>query len=66
VKRVFVATLQVVLDADGAAAASDLLSETLRNADGILDWAYLQQGGQGLYPTEHFVSEPYEEGDFLL
>ena len=63
---VFVATVQVVIEARDADWAADILAETLGEDlvnDKILDWCYLKVQGQYLYPTKRYLGRPYQEGD---
>lgn len=67
-KRYQIATIQVLMNAEDSAQASDGLNELFREAqeyDFIQDWGFLQIGGQIIGPSEKFLAEPYEEGDMF-
>lgn len=62
----YVATIQVcITGVNSEAEACDFLSETLRPMPHVLDWAYLQVGGQFLSPALRVVPDDYQEGDFI-
>ena len=63
-KEIYVATIQVALDAGSAAEACDALSEGL--PDIVLDWQYLPLGGVYLSPVYKLVNKPYREGDAFI
>jgi len=67
----YVATVQVVVHAESAGAACDWFSETLRGADGLVDWAYHNVQRMNLTPVdsngyccpaEILIPEDYSEG----
>ena len=67
-KKAYVATVQLLIIAESDAQAMDAISGILSDyeMEGTLkDWAYLSVGGQLLSPTERYIEENYEEGDFL-
>ncbi len=68
-RQAFVATIQVLIEAETEGEASDNMSELLSNneGNGIIDWGYFQLGGQYMTPTERYVHDAaqYEEGEFL-
>jgi hypothetical protein len=65
-KIAHVATIQVCVDAKTAAEAREGLADIL-DANGlfIIDWSYLQLGGQYCSPVATVIPQPYEEGDFI-
>lgn len=64
-KKMHVATVQILIDIDNWAEACDAVSETFRQIDWMKDWSYLKVGAQLLGPYEKYVSDKYEEGDFF-
>jgi len=69
-RKVYVATIQVVVNAESEVRAADGISALMTELTDplfLIDWGYLRMGGQLLYPTERWVKdeEDYEEGDFL-
>ena len=65
-KQIYIASVQLAIEAQSEAHASDFISEMLdveHEPGKIYDWQYLVLGGQKCSPTEAFVEEPYSEGD---
>lgn len=64
-KKKYVATVQIVVDANNEDEACDAISGVLDH-EGVFDWGYVKIGGQYTYPVEILINEEnYEEGDFL-
>jgi len=65
-----ITTVQILMNAENSAQASDGLNELFRGSQGeydfIVDWGFLNIGGQLLIPSEKVMAEPYEEGDMFL
>ncbi len=63
--RHYIATVQVLVEAEDEAKACNSLNALLERAP-IRDWGYLQMGGQRLSPTGTMINvDAYEEGTFL-
>ncbi len=61
----YVATVQVLVEAEDEAQACDAISALLERAP-VRDWGYLQVGGQHLSPSSTLIEvDTYEEGTFL-
>jgi len=61
-RKVYIATIQVAVDAVNEGAAADGISEGMRGL--FVDWQYLKVGGQFLYPVEKFIAaDVIEEGE---
>ncbi len=59
-KEIYIATIQVAINANSVAEAEDTLSEGM--PDVVMDWQYLPLGGQYCLPSKKLIQEPYEEG----
>lgn len=66
-EKCYVATVQVLVQANSHGEACDGIGETMREAERsgfVVDWSYLKVGGQHLSPEERFFNlQDYEEGD---
>lgn len=75
----YVATIKLLVEAKSEAEACDLISETLSDQRGFVDWGYVMEGdtltpleppdaGDGPWwhsPSPYLIDDDYEEGDFL-
>lgn len=67
-RKAFIATVQLLIEADEEGYACDAVSELLSNErNEIIDWGYIQVGGQYLSPAPKVIpdAEHYEEGAFM-
>jgi len=62
----YVATIQVLVNADCLGGAADGFSELLSHNEFVMDWGYLKIGGQMLVPQKVLVKDDYQEGDMFL
>jgi hypothetical protein len=65
-KKATIATVQILVDEADAIAATDGFSEMLSHNDWVIDWTYLQIGGQFMYPAEKIIPDDYEEGEAFV
>lgn len=66
--NLYVATVQLLVEAADRDGAADGISELLQDSDFMVDWAYFKLGAQRLFPDRRMYlrREGYKEGDFLL
>jgi hypothetical protein len=67
-KKVYVATVQLVIqDVENDEEANEVIGSMLteKGPQELLDWSYLRIGGQHMLPALTYVSDDYQEGDFL-
>ena len=64
-QKKYVATVQILVDAEDDSTACDGLSELLSHNKFVVDWSYLKLGGQYCLPTERYIEDDYEEGNFI-
>ena len=56
-RRVYIATVQVVVVARDVDDACDGISVMLSDSNFLIDWGYLEVGGQRLSPSERFIPD---------
>ena len=54
VPTTYVATIQLLIEAESSKAAADMLIDILLAKDGIVDWAYLKLNNILLSPSTHY------------
>ena len=70
-KNIYIATVQIAVEADSDDEACDsisaCLSENLLYSGAIVDWAYLSDGKGGYIEPEYKgeIEEPIEEGELF-
>lgn len=53
-KKVFVATVQLVIVAEDEVTADDVINNLLTESEKLYDWNYLKVGKQRLAPTRNY------------
>lgn len=65
-QRAYIATVQIIIKpkaVESEGDACDWMSGLLSENEQVLDWQYLNVGGQRLTPSEKYISDNYEEGE---